>query len=265
MTANGARRARPSTSSSWPRSGEHRGSGARARRMWIDSVCRTPDASAPPPETARVTGNVLPAADRLPGSASGSASPTRCTTRRARIRNHQEAHAGTPGEAREIPSASRQRCDEIGAVADRMDAEMKDIAYDLRPYQLDTIGLSKTIASMVRRVGKACEVEFLVDISPIDDRFPKGSHVHIFRLVQEAVSNVVKHSRASHARAVVTKAATSVRSWSKKRRWLQPWDTRCDDATPQRLRPRGDPRACPDSGRPRRHSNPAPRSARWLP
>jgi signal transduction histidine kinase len=49
-----------------------------------------------------------------------------------------------------------------------------------------------------------------VDISPIDDLFPQHSHVHIFRIVQEAVSNVVKHSRASHARAVVAKVATSV-------------------------------------------------------
>ena len=100
--------------------------------------------------------------------------------------------------------------DEIGAIAERMDAEMKDIAYDLRPYQLDTIGLTKTIESMVRRVGKACDVEFMVDISPIDHCFPKSAHVHMFRIVQEAVNNVVKHSGASHARAVVATRAASV-------------------------------------------------------
>jgi len=108
------------------------------------------------------------------------------------------------------PDSVRKALDEIDAVAERIDAEMKEIAYDLRPHQLDTIGLSKTIESMVRRVGKACDVEFTTEISHIDDLLPKNLHIHVFRIVQEAVSNVVKHARASHARAAVTRRGAAV-------------------------------------------------------
>jgi signal transduction histidine kinase len=100
--------------------------------------------------------------------------------------------------------------DDIAALGERINAEMTEIAYDLRPHHLDTIGLSKTIESMVRRVGKACDIEFATDITPIDGLFPESSHIHIFRIVQEAVSNVVKHSKATQAKVTMTRGATSV-------------------------------------------------------
>lgn len=99
---------------------------------------------------------------------------------------------------------------EISAVAERLDAQMKEIAYGLRPHQLDTIGLSRTIESMVRRVGRACEVEFITDVECIDDLLPPGAHIHIFRIVQEAVSNIVRHSNASEARVTVKIGVTSI-------------------------------------------------------
>jgi len=99
---------------------------------------------------------------------------------------------------------------DIGSLAERIDNQMKEIAYGLRPHQLDIIGLSKTIEGMVRRVGRASHVDFIMRIEPIDHLFPQGSHIHILRIVQEAVTNIVRHSRASHARVIVTKRASSV-------------------------------------------------------
>jgi signal transduction histidine kinase/ligand-binding sensor domain-containing protein len=99
---------------------------------------------------------------------------------------------------------------EIASLGERINAEMTEIAYDLRPHHLDTIGLSKTIESMVSRVGRACDIKFATDITPIDDLFPESSHIHIFRIVQEAVSNIIKHSKATHAKVAITRDATSV-------------------------------------------------------
>ena len=95
---------------------------------------------------------------------------------------------------------------EIAALAERINAEMTEIAYDLRPHQLDTIGLSKTIESMVRRVGRTCDIQLTTDIASIDDAIPEASQIHVFRIVQEAVSNIVKHSDASCAKVTITRA-----------------------------------------------------------
>ena len=80
----------------------------------------------------------------------------------------------------------------------------------MRPHQLDTIGLSKTIETMVRKVGKACDIQLSADIDCIDHAFPEAAHIHVFRIVQEAVSNIVKHSAATRARVTVSRKPGSI-------------------------------------------------------
>ena len=107
-------------------------------------------------------------------------------------------------------AAANDAFEEIGMLADRINAEMKEIAYDLRPHQLDTIGLTKTIENMVRRVAKSCDINFVMEIPFIDDRTPEESRIHVFRIIQEAVSNLVKHSQATRAQITVVPGDASV-------------------------------------------------------
>jgi signal transduction histidine kinase/ligand-binding sensor domain-containing protein len=106
--------------------------------------------------------------------------------------------------------AAEAAFDEIAALAEAVNAEMTEIAYAVRPHQLDTIGLSRTIETMVTKVGRACDLQLEADVMLIDDRFPEASHIHIFRIVQEAVSNIVKHSQATSGRVAISRNGRSV-------------------------------------------------------
>lgn len=92
---------------------------------------------------------------------------------------------------------------DIAGLAESTETEMTEIAYGLRPYQLDTLGLSKTIESMIRRNEQGGGIRFVTDIAPIDHVVPEDARIHVFRILQEAVSNVVEHSHATEARVVV--------------------------------------------------------------
>lgn len=105
---------------------------------------------------------------------------------------------------------AQQELHEIGSLAEKTSAELKEIAYDLRPYHLDKVGLSATIDGMIRRVGRTCEIEFATDIANIDDCFRPEARIHVFRIVQEAVSNIVKHSRAREAHVTIGRAGGRV-------------------------------------------------------
>ena len=108
----------------------------------------------------------------------------------------QRARTGLePGSAQD----PRQVLEEIVSVAGELDAEIKEIAYGLRPYQLDRLGLTKTIRMMVQRVGKQCGIDCAADVEPIDDAFAAAAHIHVFRIVQESVNNIVKHAQATRA------------------------------------------------------------------
>ena len=109
-------------------------------------------------------------------------------------------------DARQIATDGvRVELDEIVSLAEQMKTEMRQIAYGLRPYQLDKIGLSKTIEKMIQRIGEVCDLDFTTDIAPIDDLFPQDLHIHIYRIVQESVSNIVKHSNATRAKVTIAK------------------------------------------------------------
>jgi ligand-binding sensor domain-containing protein/signal transduction histidine kinase len=81
--------------------------------------------------------------------------------------------------------------------------EVKDISYNLRPYLLDRLGLSKALDSMLNKVAESSGVRFDTDIDQLDGLFSKDEEIGIYRIVQESVNNIVKHAKATEAMVVI--------------------------------------------------------------
>jgi len=103
----------------------------------------------------------------------------------------------------------RQRLDEISGVASQAIEEVRQITHGLRPYQLDRLGLTHAIRATVSRNANS-PILFASRTENIDGLFDRESEIHVYRIVQEAVSNVVKHSGATEAVVVIKKRETSV-------------------------------------------------------
>jgi signal transduction histidine kinase len=91
------------------------------------------------------------------------------------------------------------RSAEIAAAADRALEEVHAISYALRPPELDRLGLAKALAGMVRRAGEASGIRFETRLE-LNGALPAEADIHLFRIAQEAVNNLVKHSGAKTAR-----------------------------------------------------------------
>jgi signal transduction histidine kinase len=107
-------------------------------------------------------------------------------------------------------SVRRHRLDEISTCASEAIAEVREITYALRPYQLDRLGLTQTIRATVNRAAENSSVLFASHADNVDDVFDKESEIHVYRIVQEAVNNILKHSGATEATVVVKKLASAV-------------------------------------------------------
>lgn len=110
-----------------------------------------------------------------------------------------------PGDAR-----SRESLDEISTAASQAIDEVRRVIYDLRPYQIDVIGLANTIHFMIEKVATASGIEFKVELGEIDDLFGYDEQITIYRIVQECVNNIVKHSQASSARVAIERSEWSL-------------------------------------------------------
>jgi signal transduction histidine kinase len=82
-------------------------------------------------------------------------------------------------------------------------AEVRRISMDLRPAIIDDLGLLPTLSWFFRELGASCRtvVEPRVDIAESD--VPAELKIAIFRILQEAVSNILKHAEATRIQVVL--------------------------------------------------------------
>jgi len=88
---------------------------------------------------------------------------------------------------------------------------VREIAYNLRPFHLDDLGLTKAIESMLNRVSEASEIKFRAEIDSIDGFFPKDAEINFYRIAQECVNNIVKHSNATEAGVRIKRIGAELR------------------------------------------------------
>jgi PAS domain S-box-containing protein len=105
------------------------------------------------------------------------------------------------------PSGTIQ--DAIALVSQSLQA-VRDISHNLRPHQLDELGLGKSIEGMVRRACTASGLAFDTDIRPVDGLLEPDSEINLYRIAQESLNNVLKHAGASKVRVTLGQAKGKV-------------------------------------------------------
>jgi two-component system, NarL family, sensor histidine kinase DegS len=76
--------------------------------------------------------------------------------------------------------------------------EVRKIIFNLRPMALDDLGLVPTLRKFVQDYEEKAKIRTRFELVGKDFRLPSGMEVAVYRLVQEAFSNVMKHAQASH-------------------------------------------------------------------
>jgi signal transduction histidine kinase len=77
-------------------------------------------------------------------------------------------------------------------------SELRLSIFDLRAGVDEKVGLSRTLADYVQRVGSQAGLVVHVSADESSSRLPVAVEVEILRIVQEAVTNVRKHARATN-------------------------------------------------------------------
>jgi signal transduction histidine kinase/ligand-binding sensor domain-containing protein len=100
---------------------------------------------------------------------------------------------------------AKEQFEEISQIVSRTLQDVRRISHNLRPYQLDRLGLSDTLRSAVQNVESSFKIRIKTHVDPLDNLLPPEAEINVFRIVQEGLNNIVKHSAAKEAEISVTR------------------------------------------------------------
>lgn len=87
-----------------------------------------------------------------------------------------------------------------GALVGRALAQVRDLSNLLRPSVLDDLGLVAALRALADDFSARAGIRIALDVEGATGRLPSDTEVVIYRVVQEALTNVVRHARATVAR-----------------------------------------------------------------
>lgn len=91
-----------------------------------------------------------------------------------------------------------EQMEEISDAADQSLAEVREIAYNLRPFLIDRSGLTSAIETLLRKSAPS-ELRIAADLSNIDKLLPPEMEINLYRVIQECLNNMIKHAEATDA------------------------------------------------------------------
>ena len=87
-------------------------------------------------------------------------------------------------------------CDQLLKYSDKIINDIRNIAHGLMPAELDALGLSVAVKQMVRDFEKYAKIQVKMDISALGKIKNPNAQICLFRIFQEALNNISKHSQA---------------------------------------------------------------------
>jgi signal transduction histidine kinase len=89
--------------------------------------------------------------------------------------------------------------------------DVRRLAVELRPSALDDFGLAPALERLVDTYGRQAAVPVHLESRLGDERLPAEVETTLYRMVQEALTNVAKHADATSISILLTRTASSVR------------------------------------------------------
>ncbi|BCX89249.1 two-component system, NarL family, sensor histidine kinase UhpB [Methylomarinovum tepidoasis] len=109
---------------------------------------------------------------------------------------------------------TRQAACLIVEQVDHLFETIRAMIHRLRPLMLDDLGLCAALGALADRWRQQRpQVRIQLQCDPGADDFPAGHQIHVYRIVQEALTNAFRHGHPRHVRVRLTVAETPRPRW----------------------------------------------------
>ena len=130
---------------------------------------------------------------------------------------HEEAggllastHLALEELARDLSPAGQDRLAHVKKLLDQVDDQLRQLAHEIRPTVLDDLGLIPALDFLAQGMSSRTGVQITVE-GTTGGRLPSMVETTLYRNVQEALNNVIRHAQAKKVTVIVNRDAGAVR------------------------------------------------------
>jgi two-component system, NarL family, sensor histidine kinase UhpB len=111
----------------------------------------------------------------------------------------------------EVGEAARQHVQWLQTLTNEIGRDIHRAASDIRPAALDDLGLPKALAALAADWSARYDIAVDIHASGLDDRLTSEVETLVYRVVQEAMTNVLKHAAAQNVSIVLERRGDRLR------------------------------------------------------
>ncbi len=108
------------------------------------------------------------------------------------------------------PQATVSGIAKLKSMVDNVLDALHRLAMDLRPASLDYLGLEAALRQHLETIADRNQITVQIETVGMDVRLPKDMEVALYRVVQEALANVVRHAQATRVDVLLERRADKV-------------------------------------------------------
>lgn len=113
----------------------------------------------------------------------------------------------------ERPRVIDDRLAEAILLADQTLEQIRELSLNLRPPMLDDLGLVPTLRWYVQHYSERVDIDVGFDAAGMDDRLGTELETALYRVVQEGLTNVARHARATRAQVALQRTPSAITAY----------------------------------------------------
>jgi signal transduction histidine kinase len=105
-------------------------------------------------------------------------------------------HLALADVARELPERQKEKLGRVEELLNQVEQQLRRYSHELRPTLLDDLGWIPAIRFLAEGVSKRANLSIQIN-TRVAGRLPGDMEIALYRIVQEALTNAAKHSKAT--------------------------------------------------------------------
>jgi PAS domain S-box-containing protein len=102
------------------------------------------------------------------------------------------------GNLHEDQTRLREECQQALSYIDQIIANVQRLTKDLSPHVLEDLGLTAALRWLIGNFTRSYGIDVTCNLIEVDHLFPWNAQIVVYRMIQEAMNNIGKHSGAKH-------------------------------------------------------------------